>query len=100
MSTKQDPKSAVIQKALTDPAFKAELLKNPAAAVEKATGLKLPPGVQIKIVEDSASNVHLVLPPSAPKGELGAADLSKVAGGYGMLGTQAGGCGDSTAQKC
>ncbi len=79
----QDPRAALIAKALTDPAFKAELLKNPNAAVEKATGVKVPAGVTIKIVEDTASAVHLVLPGSAKSGSLSDDELGKVAGGAG-----------------
>jgi hypothetical protein len=80
MSAK-DPRAEVVKKALTDPAFKAALLQDPKAAVEKAFGLKLPAGVSIKVVEDSASVVHLVLPPSPAKGPLPDSALSQVAGG-------------------
>lgn len=55
--------TALAKKALSDPKFKAELLKSPNAAAEKA-GVKLPPGVELKVVEDSTSHVHLVLPPA------------------------------------
>lgn len=78
-----DNRAKVIQKALTDPAFKAELLKNPAAAVEKATGVKVPAGTTIKVVEDSGSVVHLVVP-ALPKAAMSDADLGKVAGGAGV----------------
>jgi hypothetical protein len=78
---KKDPVADVVAKALTDAAFKAELLKNPAAAVEKATGVKVPAGTTIKVVENSASVVHLVLPAHAAPGSLTDADLKKVAGG-------------------
>lgn len=78
----RDPRSEVIAKALKDPAFKAELLKNPAAAIEKAAGVKIPAGVTVKVVEDSATTVHLVLPAAASKGALSDSDLGKVAGGY------------------
>lgn len=71
----------IIKKALTDSAFKAELLKNPAAAVEKATGVKVPAGITVKVVEDTASVVHLVLPSTAAKGELSDNQLEKAAGG-------------------
>ncbi len=76
-----DPREAVIKKALTDPAFKAELLSNPAAAIEKATGVKLPAGVAVKVVSDSASVVHLVLPATAKSGALSDNDLENVSGG-------------------
>lgn len=77
----KDPRADVIKKALSDPKFKAELLKNPAAAVEKATGIKVPAGVVLKVVEDTASVVHLVLPARVAPGSLSDKDLGKVSGG-------------------
>lgn len=78
----QEIRTKIVSKALTDAAFRAALLKDPNAAVEKALGVKVPGGVKIKVVEDSAAAVHLVLPPAPAKGELGEADLKGVAGGY------------------
>lgn len=93
-----DPRADVVKKALTDPAFKAELLRNPKAAVEKATGAKLPAGVAVNVFEDTASVVHLVLPQDhSPKpGELSDKTLERVVGGAGKstLNWQ---CGDSSA---
>lgn len=76
-----DPKSEVVKKALTDAKFKAELLKDPKAALEKVLGKKL--DRQVKVVEDSASTVHLVLPhfTEPSKGAMDDASLEKVAGG-------------------
>jgi hypothetical protein len=94
----KDPRADIIAKAVKDPAFRAALLKDPAAAIEKASALKLPAGVKVKVVEDTASVVHLVLPPDA--GALGEADLKKVAGG-GTLPTKPGGCINmNTAGRC
>jgi hypothetical protein len=54
-------------------------LANPNAAIEKELGVKLPAGIKIKVVEDTASEVHLVLPEAsrANKGELSDTDLNK-----------------------
>src|SRR5260370_566130 len=80
-----DPRAAVIENALKDPAFKAELLKNPARAIEKETGVKVPAGTSINVHENTVSLVHLVLPLPAPtiKGELSDDLLSTVYGGAG-----------------
>lgn len=85
----KDHRTEIVKKALSDAAFKAELLKSPNAAVEKAAGVKVPAGVTVKILEDSASVVHLVLPvlAAAPKGELAEKDLEKVSGGAGLPNT-------------
>lgn len=75
-------KDKIIAKALKDPQFREALKKDPAAVIEKELGIKVPAGVKIKIVEDTAQAVHLVLPPAKSKdGELGDKDLDKVAGG-------------------
>lgn len=77
-----DPRTDVIKKALTDAKFKADLLKNPAAALEKAYGVKVPAGTTVKVVEDTASVVHLVLPASGAAGRgLSDAELESAAGG-------------------
>ena len=52
----------LIEKAQEDAKFKADLLKNPNATIETATGEKFPAGVTVKVVDDSATVVHLVLP--------------------------------------
>lgn len=88
------PKDDVIKKALTDPKFKADLLKDPKAAIEKATGLKIPAGVALEVVEDGASVVHLVLP-AAKAAALSDADLGKVSGGASSPSTMAQ-CQDNT----
>lgn len=79
----KDLRTDVVKKALTDPKFKAELLKSPNSAVEAATGVKVPAGTTVKVVEDTASVVHLVLPvlAAAPKGALSEKDLETVSGG-------------------
>jgi hypothetical protein len=89
----KDPRAEIVAKALKDPKFREELKKNPAAAIEKAVGVKLPAGVTVRIVEDSASVVHLVLPPSGRP--LSEKELGKVAGGLGEGGTHD--CTDNTA---
>lgn len=72
----------IIEKALKDPKFREELKKNATAAVEKEAGVKVPAGTTIKVLEDTASTVHLVLPPPGlGKGALSDRDLEKVSGG-------------------
>jgi len=72
----------ITKKALTDAKFRADLIQNPKAAIEGFTGIKIPAGLTVKVLEDSASVVHLVLPPGG-KGPMSEADLEKVAGGAG-----------------
>ena len=71
----------IIAKAWRDPAFKAELIANPAAAL-KAEGIDVPAGMTVTVVENTDKQFHLVLPP-VPTDELSDEALDAVAGGYG-----------------
>jgi len=70
----------LLAKASTDSAFRTQLLQDPPAALA-AAGLKTPPGVALKVIEDSPTLVHLVLPPRS--GSLSERDLGTVVGGTG-----------------
>ena len=69
----------IIAKAWRDPAFKAELIANPAAAL-KAEGIYVPAGMTVTVVENTDKQFHLVLPP-VPTDELSDEALDAVAGG-------------------
>ncbi len=69
----------VVAKAWRDPAFKAELIANPAAA-SKAEGIDVPAGMTVTVVENTDKQFHLVLPP-VPTDELSDEALDEVAGG-------------------
>jgi len=74
----------IIAKAWRDPAFKAELIDNPAAAL-KAEGIYVPAGITVTVVENTYKQFHLVLPP-VPSDELSDEALDAVAGGIGLGG--------------
>lgn len=84
----------LIGRAWEDAAFKETLLRDPLAAIEQATGLKLPPGLTVKVVEESENTLYLVLPlnplAAEEEGELSEADLATVAGGDRGVPTQPG----------
>jgi len=71
----------IIAKAWRDPAFKAELIANPAAAL-KAEGIDIPAGMAVTVVENTDKQFHLVLPP-VPTDELSDEALEAVAAGLG-----------------
>ncbi len=99
-----DPTKAqqqVLTKSVKDPAFRAALLKDATSALEKELGVKAPAGMTVKAHEDTASVIHLVLPPAPAKGALSDADLSKVAGGTDTCGASTNGGGDiPPSQQC
>jgi hypothetical protein len=72
----------IIAKAWRDPAFKAALITNPAAAL-KAEGMDVPVGMTVTVLENTDKQFHLVLPP-APTEELSDEALDGVAGGVGI----------------
>jgi hypothetical protein len=52
------------EKALNDESFRSLAKKDPNAAL-KSVGAKVPDGVKVKVVENSPSTIHVVLPPKA-----------------------------------
>jgi hypothetical protein len=74
----------VIRRAWSDPEFKARLIADPAAVLAGA-GVPVPPGVKVRVVEDTAKLMHLVLPPHEETGELGDEALDLVVGGTGSI---------------
>ncbi|ADK85871.1 hypothetical protein Deba_2511 [Desulfarculus baarsii DSM 2075] len=51
----------VVAKAWADESYKNKLLSDP-AAVLRAEGLAIPEGVRLTVLENSATQIHLVLP--------------------------------------
>ncbi len=92
-----DKQNEFIAKTLKDAKLKADLLKSPNETIEKTAGVKIPSGMTVKVLEDTATLVHLVLPMTvkAEKGELSDKDLAAVSGGA-AASTQVRMCLDST----
>jgi hypothetical protein len=79
----------VVGRAWRDSIFKARLLNAPAAALAEV-GFEVPRGMTVRIVQNTAHTVNLVLPLRPPEGELAAQDLEKLAAGEtptGVFGT-------------
>jgi hypothetical protein len=72
--------SQIIAKSWSDDGFKKKLMSDPQATL-KAEGVPIPAGVTIKVLENTSTVVHLVLP--AKPTDLSDEDLDKVAGGAG-----------------
>jgi hypothetical protein len=68
----------LVVKAWMDEDFKKRLLANP-AAVLKQEGLEVPPGVQVKVVQGTDTQLTLLLPAS-PSEELSEEELKAAAG--------------------
>jgi hypothetical protein len=75
---------SLIEKATKDHAFRRQLMENPKTIVEQETGITLPDGLKIRVLEEDANSVYLVLPSimySWDENELSEAELQQVSGG-------------------
>jgi hypothetical protein len=81
-TTRRDLETALIEKCWKDPEFKKQVVSDPRGMLEKHTGQKLPPQVNIFIHEEDANTLHFSIPPApANLNELSDEDLERVAGG-------------------
>jgi hypothetical protein len=75
----------LIQRSLQDETFRRRLLDDPKGTLERELGSALPEGVEVRVVEESADTIYLVLPPGrsadVQAGELSDRELDTVAGG-------------------
>jgi hypothetical protein len=68
--------------ATQNPEYRDALRSDARAVVEKQFNMQVPDNVKIKVVEESADTVYVVLPHAVEQGaELSDADLEQVAGG-------------------
>ncbi len=85
MNTASQIQQQLLAKADEDAAFRAQLLENPKAAIKDATGLSIPDGINIRVLEDNATDFHLVLPPEGRN--LSDREIGGVTGGTGDIDT-------------
>jgi hypothetical protein len=71
----------LVADAWSDPELKKRLIADP-AAVLKQRGIQPPPGVKIKVIEETDDSMCLVLPAKPAEEELSAEQLESVAGGH------------------
>lgn len=95
ITTRKQLEEVLIRKSSEDAAFRRELLANPKAILFKEFGIQVQGDLKITVLEESASNLFLVLPTrpqAAGTGELAEHELESVAGG--VVGTGANKAGD------
>ncbi len=74
----------LINRSLEDESFRQRLLDDPRGTIEQELGTRLPEGMEVRVVEESAQTIYLVLPSASPLGqgeELSDQQLEAVAGG-------------------
>lgn len=80
--------SLAIARAWADPDYKSRLLASPSDALAE-TGIEVPAGMTVKVVENTSDTQHLVLPVAPPEaGEVSMDELEKIAGGDADLPTE------------
>jgi hypothetical protein len=79
VQSRKEFEEKLIARAQADESFRQALLTSPKATIEEELGASLPENVEIKVVEETADTLYLVLP--AEEGELSDADLEAVSGG-------------------
>jgi hypothetical protein len=88
MNQRQQLEQKLIEKALKDEAFRKLLIENPSAAIEKEFNIKMPETIKLKVLEEDAKTVFMVLPYSSHSGtnlELTETELESVSGGTGIM---------------
>ena len=74
----------LVQRSLEDEEFRQRLLDDPKGTVEQELATQLPEDVEVRVVQESADTIYLVLPSASPLGEgveLSDQQLEEVAGG-------------------
>jgi hypothetical protein len=74
----------LIQRSLEDEEFRQRLLDDPKGTLEQELGGRFPESIEVRVVEESADTIYLVLPNASPLGEgeeISDQELEQVAGG-------------------
>jgi Nitrile hydratase, alpha chain len=83
----------LIERSLQDEAFRQRLLDDPKGAIEQELETQLRESIEVRVVQESAETIYLVLPSASPLGgegdELSDQELEAVAGGYSYEDTSA-----------
>jgi len=82
VKSRKEAEDLLRSKAQTDEGFRKKLIADPKKVIASELGIELPANMKLTVLEESTSNVFLVLPPAATApGELADSALDAVAGG-------------------
>ena len=84
--TRAEMERTLVQRSLEDEDFRQRLLDDPKGTIEQELGSQVPESVEVRVVEESADTIYLVLPLASAVGEGGEISdrqLDAVAGGGG-----------------
>ena len=77
METANEMRARVVEKAVADDGFRAQLMADPKAALQDALGVSIPDGFRVEVHEEGADVAHLVIPPGSGLSE---AELQQAGG--------------------
>jgi hypothetical protein len=80
MQPRGDFLARIQDRAASDPAFRSQLMKDPKGTLETLLAVKLPANMKVNVLQDSPSEINLVVPPSSDQ-PLSTQDLDAVSGG-------------------
>jgi Nitrile hydratase, alpha chain len=83
-SSRAEMERKLIHRSLQDEDFRQRLLDDRKGTLEQELGTRLPEGFRVRVVEETAQTIYLVLPSASPLGqgeELSDQELEAVAGG-------------------
>jgi Nitrile hydratase, alpha chain len=76
----------IVQRSIEDEEFRQRLLNDPKGTLEQELGNRLAESTEVRVVEESAETIYLVLPSASvvggEGGELSDQELEAVAGGH------------------
>ncbi len=81
-----DPEHRIIARAAKDEEYRKRLIADPRRAIAEEIGDAMPANIEVKVVQETATTVYLVLPqlPPVGAGQLSDVDLQNVAGGVAL----------------
>ena len=78
----------LIERSLQEESFRQRLLDDPKGAIEQEMGTRVPEGFEVRVVQENADTIYLMLPSASTVegegGELSDEALESVAGGLGF----------------
>jgi len=77
---RKQTEARLIEKAQGDEVFRRRLIDDPAGAISSELGMAIPPRLKLTVIEETNTNLYLVLP-AREAHELNEAELAAVAGG-------------------
>ena len=61
-TSRQQLETYLMRRALADPEFRDQLMRDPKSVIEKEIGSKFPEGLTVQVHEEKLNQLHVVLP--------------------------------------